>query len=389
MQLTSATIFVAGLAAQQAAATGWSVGAKHYSNPFNTNNECSSHQSGGYDWNGLEKGSFSSYGSNDFSGFTCTDSPGKRDTLSKRTFQSKCISGNLDEHPKMACSGNDNMSPETYHVSSSHDADVDCEYEMPDGSVCKQTHSCSRDGSIIQNSQCGGAKSVTFKPGKNAPSGCSLGIHSIGFNCGSASSSVPVSSATSSYPVSSSSMVLTSSVPLATSSSSATTPEAYTSSSSVESSQVLSSSSSVPEESTSSSSIETSPVMSTSSSVSLPQYNITSMTGSVPVGTAPAYSESSSEAGPLTSSSVPVGTAPTYSLSSSVPVGTAPSSSKLSSVPIGTAPAYSKSSSEASPQSSSAPVSSYTTSTVYSTSVATITSCGPTVTNCPADSTTE
>ena len=32
-----------------------------------------------------------------------------------------------------------------------------------------------------------GAKSVTFKPGKNAPSDCSIGIHSIGFHCGSTS----------------------------------------------------------------------------------------------------------------------------------------------------------------------------------------------------------
>lgn len=74
------------------------------------------------------------------------------------------------------------MSPETYHVSSSHDADVDCEYEMPDGSTCKETHACSTEGTIVQNSQCGGAKSVTFKPGKNAPSGCSIGIHSIGMS---------------------------------------------------------------------------------------------------------------------------------------------------------------------------------------------------------------
>ncbi|KAK4547752.1 hypothetical protein LTR36_000710 [Oleoguttula mirabilis] len=181
MQFTSAAILVAGLAAQQAVATGWSVDAKSYSCPSNTNNSCSSSQQGGYDWSGLSTGSFSSYGSNSFSGFSCSDSFSKRDALTKRAFQSKCIAGNLDDKPSMSCSGDeDSMSIDTYHVSSSQDTDIDCEYGMPDGSTCTETHSCTSGGSIIQNNQCGGAKSVTFKPGKSAPSGCSIGVHSHG-----------------------------------------------------------------------------------------------------------------------------------------------------------------------------------------------------------------
>ena len=39
-----------------------------------------------------------------------------------------------------------------------------------------------------------GARSVTFKPGKNAPRGCSIGVYSIGFHC--ASSIVPTVSST-------------------------------------------------------------------------------------------------------------------------------------------------------------------------------------------------
>lgn len=349
MHYTSAAILVAGLAAQQAAATGWSVGAKHYSNPFNHDNKCSSEQSSGYDWASLGKGSFSSYGSNSFSGFTCTDTPGKRDVLSKRTFQDKCISGKLHEQPSMSCDDNDDMSPQTYHVSSSHDADVDCEYEMPDGSICKQTHSCSSEGSIIENSQCGGAKKVTFKPGKNAPDDCSINFHSIGFHCGSASSSVPATTATpSSYATSSSSVVLTtssSSVPVTSdvpsvgySSSvvvNSTTPVAYDSTSSIPVPYTTSSVSSSPS-AYSSSSVGTAPVISSSSSVVVPVYNITTMSSSAPIGTAPA-----------------------------------------SSKPIG-------SSSVASPVTESVPM---TTSTIYTTTQSTITSCAPTVTNCPADST--
>ncbi|KAK3724094.1 hypothetical protein LTR37_001216 [Vermiconidia calcicola] len=211
MQYKSAALIAAGLAAQQVIATGWT-DAGSYSCPGNTDNQCSDQQQGGYDWSGLESGSFDSYGSNTFSGFECSESYGKRDLVSKRTFQSKAIIGSLDDQPSMSCSGEDYMSIDEIEVSTSEDADVDCEYSMPDGSTCTETHSCAAGGSIVKNTQCGGAKSVTFKPGKEAPSGCSIGVHSVGFHCGGpASSSIPsystptaYASSSSAYPVSSS-----------------------------------------------------------------------------------------------------------------------------------------------------------------------------------------
>ena len=169
------------LAAQQVSAFGGWSDAGSYTCPGNSDNHCSPSQQGGYDWSGLSDGSFSSYGSNDFSGFSCGNSFGKRDVLSKRAFQSKCITGSLDDAPSMSCSGDDDMSISEMQISSSHDADIDCEYGMPDGSTCTESHSCSSGGSIFQNTQCGGAKSVTFKPGQNAPPGCSIGVHSVGF----------------------------------------------------------------------------------------------------------------------------------------------------------------------------------------------------------------
>ena len=200
MQYKGATILVAGLAAQQAAAFGWS-DAGSFSCPGNTNNQCSDSQQGGYDWSGLQPGSFDSYGSNQFSGFTCSDGGfGKRDLLSKRGFQQKCITGSLDSNPSMSCGDNEGMSIDQMQISSTHDADIDCEYGMPDGSTCHETHSCSEGGAIFQNSQCGGAKSVTFKPGKNAPPGCSIGVHSVGFHCGPPSSTVPAQVPSSSAP---------------------------------------------------------------------------------------------------------------------------------------------------------------------------------------------
>ena len=56
------SLFVAGLAVGQAAATGWRLDAQKYPSPYNTNNECSTDQKSGYNWDNLNPGSFDSYG---------------------------------------------------------------------------------------------------------------------------------------------------------------------------------------------------------------------------------------------------------------------------------------------------------------------------------------
>ena len=82
-------------------------------------------------------------------------------------------------------------------ISVSFDTDLDFIYGMADGSVCKHTASCASAGSTIQNTQCGGAKSVTFKlPDSSKQTDCSIGIHSIEFDCDKAESTVPVQSTT-------------------------------------------------------------------------------------------------------------------------------------------------------------------------------------------------
>lgn len=158
MHFSVPTIIVAGLAVGQAKATGWNLDARKYSAPYNTNNQCSGEQKSGYNWGNLEPGSFSSYGNNKFSGFKCGNSFGKRDQLSKRTFQSKCITADIDKEPKIECDGKDQMSIDSYQVSSSWDTDIEAHYGMPDGSTCKQTHRCSKGGNIVKNSQCGGGE---------------------------------------------------------------------------------------------------------------------------------------------------------------------------------------------------------------------------------------
>lgn len=207
MHFQSAALLAAALVAQRVVAGGWN-DASAFSCPGNTNNHCSRQQQHGYDWSNLQTGSFSSYGSNKFSGFTCADSFGKRDVLSKRGFQGKCITGNLDDSPSMS---GDAFSIDQMQISSSHDTEIEAHYGMPDGSTCKEVHSCSTQGTTFQNTQCGGAKQVTFKPGKGAPKGCSIGVHSVGFHCGapskppnSPSTSVSVESSPPSTPPTSS-----------------------------------------------------------------------------------------------------------------------------------------------------------------------------------------
>jgi len=221
------------------------------------------------------------------------------------------------------------MSVDTYHISSSQNTDIDCEYSMPDGSTCTETHSCNAEGSIIQNSQCGGAKGVTFKPAANAPSGCTIGIHSIGFNCGSASSTVAYSStpAASSYAVSSSSNAVTTSVPSVGSLSSVISYSSITRVSSYV----------IP------SSMPALTGHTGSAGVYIPIFNLTSYSGTAPIGTAT----------PVIAS---------YGAS-----GSSAASSEVS--PVSSGPV------------SSASTIGYSTSTIYSTQEVTITSCAATVTN--------
>lgn len=123
MHFSLPTIVVAGLAGQ-AVATGWRLDANKYSAPSNTKNECSTDQKTGYNWEGLEAGAFNKYGSNKFKGFTCGNSFGKRDGLTKRTFQSKCITAEVDKEPTIECDSKDKMTIDSYEVSSSWDTDV-------------------------------------------------------------------------------------------------------------------------------------------------------------------------------------------------------------------------------------------------------------------------
>jgi len=390
------SLFVAGLAVGQAAATGWQLDAQKYPSPYNTNNECSTDQQTGYNWDNLEPGSFSSYGSNKFSGFKCGNSFGKRDGITKRAFQDKCITADIDKHPKIECDGKDKMTIDSYQVSASWDTDIDAHHEMPDGSICKQTHRCTQGGNTVKNTQCAGSTKVTFKPkkgesGKNeSGESCSIGIHSIGFNCGdngSSSSTQPAYTA----PTTSSAPAYTSSASEVTSEVETTSsaPSSYESSSEVETTSsaevptISSTTESSPETTgdvgspssygsssaevpTTSSTTESSPettgdVESPSSYGSSSEIPATSSTESSPETTSlPIFSSyaNASSTLPVESS---VGVPTSYAVTESSATATAPAYESSTEVsPESTAPVYESSSTV--PTNSSAPAYSATTS---------------------------
>lgn len=345
MHFSLPTLVVAGLAIGQATATGWRLDARKFSVPANTKNECSTDQKSGYNWEGLEPGSFNSYGSNKFSGFKCGNSFGKRDGVTKRSFQDKCISADIDKEPKIECDKKDKMTIDSYQVSSSWDTDIEAHHEMPDGSSCKQTHRCTKGGNTVRNTQCAGSKGVTFRPkrgdsGKNKKGeSCSIGIHSIDFKCedNTPSSTQPAYTAPT-----------TSSIPAYTSDV-ASSYESSVESSTESSTEISPETSSVPTFSSYANVSSTYPVESSAATPSSYEAT-TSSTEVIPESTAPAYESSTTETSPETS-------APPYKTSTAVEstassYGSDSSSTEVS--PETSAPAY-ESSSGVVPSNSTAP----------------------------------
>ncbi|RMZ71606.1 adhesin Mad1 [Pyrenophora seminiperda CCB06] len=186
MATTYALLFT-GLAAQQATAT-WNF-FDNFGTPNYSQNECSDKQKGGFNWSDLLDGdSVNNYGDFDFSGgWKCANSFGKRDVLSKRTFGNKCIKNTVgkDKPASFGCNKR-GFSITHMDISSEFDAEIELHYTMEDGSKCKQLGSCSAGGSTLQNTQCGGAKSVDVYLGahyKGDKDSCEIGFHNIGFDC--------------------------------------------------------------------------------------------------------------------------------------------------------------------------------------------------------------
>ncbi|KAK2007586.1 hypothetical protein LZ32DRAFT_488963, partial [Colletotrichum eremochloae] len=174
-----------------------------FTSPLNTDNQCDDKQKSGFSWGDLNTGSFSNYGGFAFKGWTCESDFSKRDLLAPRTFGlGKVISGSCGQQketsPSFGC-GSGSGAPDKFSITHmdltvEFDCDLEFHYDMPDGSNCKQRSPCSKSGTTVTNSQCGGAKNVTivFPPQPSKPkSTCGVGVHTIGFDCSPAETPKP------------------------------------------------------------------------------------------------------------------------------------------------------------------------------------------------------
>ncbi|QSS60218.1 hypothetical protein I7I51_05015 [Histoplasma capsulatum] len=356
MKTTLSIVAILATAVQQTSATfSWDTN-KYFPNPSNCDNKCTDNQKSGFDWKGLGLGSFSSFGDFDFSGFTC----GNRKPP-KSNFQSKCVEGKLlkgitNGSPEISYRKSDGFSITSFQITVDKDTDIAFVYSMPDGSSCKHTTPCSQGGSEVQNTQCGGAVSVRFGlPKYSELDDCGFAIHKINFDCGPPDiPSKPVVVPTDenlSYPISS---------PPDRESEGQSYPVSLTPTAQLpESSIAPKSTESYPVEIPPGTPSETSP----GATPGLPS-------GSYPAGTPPGTLSQTYPPGATPSENTPPGSTPPET----TPAGTAP--------PVVTPP-------DVTPGGTPYPTEAihYSTSTVFTTSIITITHCGPEVPSCPADST--
>jgi hypothetical protein len=208
MKTVIATV-VSGLLAQQAAAVSPFMHSKPdltraqfnflsapaFSCPANTNNQCSSQKQSGWDFSGLASGLFSQYDTDDFSGFTCNGGSLKRYALRARDngFSGSCVSGtaNAGKGPSFSCGSGPSFSPTQYYVKVDRPVNVVFNYDMGDGTTCQHTDACETGGSVIANTQCGGAKSVTLQLPETEKEDCGVHLYQVNFDCSPAQPSSP------------------------------------------------------------------------------------------------------------------------------------------------------------------------------------------------------
>ncbi|KAL2371890.1 hypothetical protein RJZ57_003657 [Blastomyces gilchristii] len=387
----SVVVIVAAVVQQASGTLFWGTN-KYFPSPSNCDNKCSDNQKSGFDWTGLGLGSFSSFGDFGFSGFTC----GERKPP-QSNFQSKCIEGKLlrgltDGSPEISHRKSNGFSITSFQITVDEDTDIGFVYTMPDGSTCKHTTPCSKGGSEVPNTQCGGAVSVKFSlPKYSELDDCGFAIHKITFDCGPPEiPSKPVVTPTdeiSSYPVSS---------PPASESESQSYPMSLTPTSQLSESNIVT----IPSESyptgtppqTPSETYPPGTTPGTPSETYPPGATPGKPSEPYPSGTPPAsqsetYSPGVTPGNP--SESYPPGSTP-GTPSETTPPGTSPSevspsrSTPSEANPPGTAPPV-----VTPPGTTPTPteVVSYSTSTFFTTSMLVVTSCAPEVSSCPTDST--
>ncbi|EEA27049.1 hypothetical protein TMatcc_004671 [Talaromyces marneffei ATCC 18224] len=366
MKFSSVSAVAAFLAVQQVSAF-WDT-ESCFPSPSNCDNKCTDTQKNGWEWSWLNPGqtlqNFDGFG---FSGFTCSERSGGK---GKRTSD-KCISGSISKSkpgkapaPSISCGADiDAFSITHFSVFTEKDTDVNFHFGMPDGSKCSFTTKCGSEGTDVPNKQCGGATSVSWTiPDHSDVDDCGFGIYSIGFDCnpGTGSPKPPPKPPATLPPK-----------PPATlpPKPPATLP----------------------------------PKPPATVPVSVPVLSVPTAPVSVPVSVpgkpteaAPTSAPATSPAGTSPAGTPPAGTPPAETVPAETVPASAPGTSPAPATPavptsaVPGTPVVGQSSPAVSSVGavSTAPVQSFSTSTVFTTTEVTITSCAPTVTNCPAESKT-
>ncbi|EXL95590.1 hypothetical protein FOIG_12077 [Fusarium odoratissimum NRRL 54006] len=394
--------------------------APKYTPPRAIDNKCQENQKKGWYWDDLQVGQFEKYNDFDFKGWTCGTDKSKRD-LTGRHF-GKSISAECgpakEAAPSFGCgagSKEKSFSLKKFHVRPEFDCRLEFHYDMPDGSTCKHQADCSKDGTDVYNSQCGGAKNVRFVYPKqpNKPKDkCRIEVPQIDFDCdkpqpptppyggntetvpsgentktipyGDNTKTVPAGEETTTAPAGGNTETVpygenTETVPAGEQTTSGSSPAETTSAPVGENTETVPSgenTETVPagEQTTSGSS----PAETTSAPVGENTETVPygENTKTFPAGeetkTVPAGEQTTSGSSGSETTSAPSGdnTETTTSGSSGSETTSAPSGDNTETVPAG--------------ENTSVITTVYdSTSTVYTTEVKTITSCGPEVTNCP------
>ncbi|KAM0307397.1 hypothetical protein ACHAPM_000111 [Fusarium culmorum] len=383
--------------------------APKYTPPQAIDNKCEENQKKGWQWDDLQLGQFEKYNDWDFKGWSCGTDKSKRDLTGRhfgKSIFAECGS-KKEEAPSFGCgpgSKQKQFSLHKFHVKPEFDCRLEFHYEMPDGGSCKHQADCSKDGTDVYNTQCGGAKKVhvVYPQQPNKPKDkCRVEIPQIDFNCDKPTfpqypkpSFPPGDDKTKTIP----SGENTQTVPAGEQTTDYSSPAETTSAPSGDNTETVPAGENT----------ETVPAGEETKTVPAGEETTSPAdnTESVPAGetkTVPAGEQTTDYASPAETTSAPVGdnteTVPAGENTKTVPAGenteTLPAGEETKTVPAGentkTVPAGEETTAPVADSTESVPAGETSvkttvydsTSTIYTTDVKTITSCGPEVTNCP------
>jgi hypothetical protein len=373
-----------------------------FSCPGNQDNVCEENQHGGYDWSDLNPGHFEDYDGFKWNGWTCEDSFSRRDLLAPRTFGGKVISGSCGPEPSTAPSfecgpqrAGKSFSVKKFDVTVEFDCRLEFHYDMPDGSVCRHQQDCRSGGTTVHNTQCGGATKVRFvlPPQANLPKpNCHIGVHHIDFDCDDNTPPRPPY-----HPPTPPTTTTSAELPVETTSQPAeeipTTSEEIKTTTSEE----IKTTTSEESKTTTSPAEETTPIEESTSLISSTSAVETTETSEAPVTTTSAeettVATTSAEETTVTSEESKTTTSPAEETTpieestSLISSTSAVETTKTSEAPVTTSPAeetpITTAPVETSVETTVITTTYDTVSTIYTTSVQTVTSCAPEVPNCP------